>query len=283
MGCEGQAATSQASAEPAAWHLVAVHALPGRSFATGEGETIAIVDTGLTDVGLASIHGRLVEARAATGDLVDENGHGTSLTLIAAGGGDQGVFGLAPKAMVMPVKVADSSGHAAADEVAAGVAWAAAHHADVINVSLATMVASPRLAAAVADAVDAHIIVVAAAGDTGASGPEFPASISGVLAVYAQNRAAGIARLSNLPRNGGILAPGEDIQTLNIRSGARKSINGTSAAAAVVSGLAADCLSAERQRKVPAAVAEQRCMTALEKSSRVGRFIRLDELLELAA
>ena len=102
------------------------------------------------------------------GDPSDDNGHGTHVAGIVAARGNNGVgvAGLAWRARIMAVKVlgADASGDMAA--VAAGVRYAVAHGARVINLSLTGPSPGPDLAAAVDAAAGANVLVVAAAGNT---------------------------------------------------------------------------------------------------------------------
>src|SRR3954464_2913374 len=101
------------------------------------------------------------------GDPSDDNGHGTHVAGIVAARGDNGVgvAGLAWRARIMAVKVlgADASGDMAT--VAAGVRYAVAHGARVINLSLTGPSPGPDLAAAVDAAAAANVLVVAAAGN----------------------------------------------------------------------------------------------------------------------
>ena len=82
-----------AGGAPQAWHLDAIRADPGRALGTGLGIVIALVDTGFTSLPMPGLAGRLLNPGSG-----DPNGHGTAMAVIAAGGGDLGVWGVAPAA-----------------------------------------------------------------------------------------------------------------------------------------------------------------------------------------
>jgi hypothetical protein len=235
-----------------AWHLRALDADPTRSVGRGTGQTIAFLDTGFEASALASFNGRVVDPwNASTGTtqpLSDPNGHGTAMAVIAAGGGEEGVWGIAPSAQIMPIVVADEYGHATPAALASGIGWAVDHRATVINISLASMVANAAVARAISRALAAGIAVVAAAGDLGDPGPEFPASMPEVVAAYGQDRNGNPGPHSNTPDERGVSAPGESVDSLVPSAGVLRvqKINGSSAAASVLSGILASCLSAAK-------------------------------------
>lgn len=243
-------AATPAPSDAVGWHLRALNADPARRNGRGAGMVIALLDTGFEASALRSFGGRVVnpwsalDSSAAT--PIDANGHGTAMAVISAGGGDLDVWGLAPEASVMPVLVADQYGHATPGALAAGIHWAVAHHASVINISMASMVSSAEVSREVAMAVSLGIPVVAAAGDVGDLGPEFPASQAGVIAAYGQEADGHPGPHSNQPDRNGVLVPGEGIDSLVMQGGdvRRQKINGSSAAAAVISGILAACMSA---------------------------------------
>jgi Subtilase family len=79
--------------------------------------------------------------------------------------------------------VLDAGGQGSGTTIAAGIDWAVAHGADVINMSFTLDHADPAVETAVASAVTHGVLVVAAAGNGGGSGPEYPAAYPGVVSV----------------------------------------------------------------------------------------------------
>lgn len=183
----------------------------------------------------------------------DPNGHGTHVAGIIAANGTN-VQGVAPKAKILPVRVLDRGGQGSDQSVAAGIRYAADMGASIINLSLGGSY-SPTIANAVHYAVVAGSLVVAAAGNEGASTPTSPAILSspfefshatGVISVGAFNQNDELASFSN--RVGDSQAIQVDAPGVNILStyshGRYALLSGSSAASPHVSGLAALMLSA---------------------------------------
>lgn len=106
----------------------------------GKGVTIAVLDTGV-DRTHADLATQVVAEKnfSASSDAVDRVGHGTHVASIAAGTGatSGGRFkGVAPGAKVISGKVLDDEGFGDDSAVIAGMEWAAAEGADVVNLSL---------------------------------------------------------------------------------------------------------------------------------------------------
>ena len=157
---------------------------------TGSGVTVAVVDTGVSPVGDIATSGTVLpgyNAITGTTDTADDNGHGTAVSSVIAGGGDNGVgsAGVCWGCRILPVKVLGSDGSGSTGTVAAGVTWAADHGAQIINMSLGGPQSDQTLASAVAYAESKGVIVVAAAGNAGTSAPVYPADYSGVVSVAA--------------------------------------------------------------------------------------------------
>jgi subtilisin family serine protease len=182
----------------------------------------------------------------------------------------------------MPIRVADARGIAQPHVVAAGISWAIRHGADVINLSLATMVPDTEISSTIAAALAQGIVVVASAGDAAADGPEFPASVAGVVAAYGQDHLGKIAPGSNVPVGDAATVPGVDIVTLAEDRGEvrRVMVGGTSMAAAIVSGLMADCLSSASERGSARPDRRDRCKSRILRSPEASGFLKLDHVVE---
>ncbi len=192
-------------------------------------------------------------------------GHGTASTGIfgAASNNGLGLAGLTWSGRnILPVKVIGVGGSVAGATTAsltAGVNYAVAQGARVINMSLGLTGANtdPALASAISSAAAADVLLVAAAGNTPGDGLYYPASDPNVLAVGALGRSDALACYSARPQPGqkrlDLVAPGgnagsggpncnqfgpDDLLVLSPPSGYRLDA-GTSFAAPQISGAAA--------------------------------------------
>jgi type VII secretion-associated serine protease mycosin len=179
------------------WQLTALNIGEAWTYSTGAGITVAVIDSGVD-----ATHPDLVDQVLPGLDLVDPKGngdtdqvgHGTSVSAIIAGRGDDqvGVIGIAPKAKILPVRVLDAENrYDDAIVVAKGVRWAVDHGARVINLSLGGNGTSAALAAALDYAFAKDVVVVACTGNTSASSDSevwYPAREPGVLAVAGMER-----------------------------------------------------------------------------------------------
>lgn len=152
----------------------------GEDCLTGEGITIAILDTGVdythADFGECTTEEFLnKECEKVIGgwdfitgddDPMDEHSHGTHVASIAAGDGTR--LGVAPNAKILAYRVLDSRGSGTYAGVIAGVEKAVEDGADILNMSLGGA-GNPddMLSTAVDNAVLAGAIVVASAGNSG--------------------------------------------------------------------------------------------------------------------
>jgi subtilisin family serine protease len=210
--------------------------------AGGAGVRAYVLDTGVraTHVDLA---GRVAPGFDAVGGTStdDCNGHGTHVAGTLAGS----TYGVAPEATIVPVRVLGcdlTTGEAA---VVAGLDWAVADHAAhpgpaVLNASFAGM-ASPAVDLAVGRAIDAGIVVVAAAGNDDLDACErSPGRVGDVLTVGATDRTDARAGGSNRGTCVDLFAPGQDVPSDWATSDTATAVkSGTSSAAPHVAGLVA--------------------------------------------
>jgi subtilisin family serine protease len=158
-------------------------------------------------------------------------GHGTHVA---------GIVALAaPDAGLLIARVLDSDGRGDMMGVARAVRWAVANGAGTINMSLGGLEKSEAVAAALDEASAAGVVLVAAAGNWGASEPvEFPALHRQVIAVAAVDDGGTLAPFSSYGDIIGLCAPGVAIRS-SYRDGGYALWSGTSMAAPWVAGGAA--------------------------------------------
>jgi subtilisin family serine protease len=252
---------------------------------SGKGVTIALVDTGV-DTTHRDLSGVVIDEacfcldasgapccpdgssmQVGTGSAQDDNGHGTHLAGIIAGHGK--TKGLAPKAHIVSIKIASSTGSTSVWSMLAALDWLATSrpNVQVVNMSLGTTATytgacdttssvTSSLAAAGQTLTNRGVLLVAAAGNSGLTDKmSAPACISGFLsvgAVYSQaeqtessngcidqkTAADHVACFSNSSSALALLAPGASIVSTSLHGGQAIG-SGTSQAAAVVSGAAA--------------------------------------------
>jgi subtilisin family serine protease len=207
------------------------------------GSIIAVLDTGVSVVGDLStqvLPGRNFVAGGV--DAHDDSGigHGTLVAGIAAATTDNGIgiAGASWGASVLPVKVLDARGVGTDLQVAAGIVWAVDQGAKILNLSLGGPGPGQLLCDAVTYADSRGVLVVASAGNTGASAPSYPAACPGVVAVSATDTNGDFASFSTFGPWVSVAAPGVGIlSTRNDNSYGAES--GTSFSAPMVSAVAA--------------------------------------------
>jgi serine protease len=194
---------------------------------------------------------------------LDENGHGTHVAGTIAEKTDNGIglTGLAYRAKLMPVRVLDRDGRGNAMEIAKGIRFAVANHAQVINMSFnfACHKKVPVVDEALKEAFEAGIVTVASGGNLGSEGcVSEPATGPRVIGVGGTTEGACLGGYSLAGKGIDLVAPGggipkggcpsvlaRPIYQVTLRPGSSRTFAipatyvGTSMAAAHVSGAAA--------------------------------------------
>ncbi|MFH1688204.1 MAG: S8 family serine peptidase [bacterium] len=145
-------------------------------------------------------------------DPTDEHGHGTHLAgIVAANANTAGVIGIAPHAMIMPIKIRPNATTAVG---AAGIFYAVNAGAQVINISWGTPFQSAILREAVNFARTNGVLVTVAPGNTGDNTRYYPAAYDSVFVVAAGNSRGYETDFSTYGAHVDIVAPGLDILSL---------------------------------------------------------------------
>jgi serine protease len=205
---------------PLAWDNVLRVGRPG-----GRGVTVAVLDTGVAyaDRGRFRRSPDLGGPRFKRGfDFVDNdpypndaNGHGTHVasTIAENINNGVGVTGLAYGAKIMPVRVLNGAGIGDVAVIARGIRYAAAHGAQIINLSfeLAQRVVAyeiPDLLAALRYARRKGVLVVGSSGNEASGIVAYPARADDVLSVGATTEHGCLAEYSNGGVGLDLVAPG---------------------------------------------------------------------------
>ncbi|HEX6152049.1 MAG TPA: S8 family serine peptidase [Solirubrobacterales bacterium] len=198
----------------------------------GGGQVIAVVDTGV-DLTHPDLEPNLWTNPAPGSaqdlhgyDFVDDDGdpddyqfHGSHVAGTAAAVEDNGlgIAGVAPDAEIMAVRVLDGDGSGSTADIAAGIAYAANHGADVINLSLGGPGTDKAMSSAVDLAASKDAVVVAAAGNEGSNNdtnPTVPCTLpqANLICVAAVNRNGSLAGFSNFGvKSVDLAAPGTSV------------------------------------------------------------------------
>ncbi|MFE6621080.1 S8 family serine peptidase [Streptomyces sp. NPDC057740] len=226
----------------------------------GKGVKVAVLDTGI-DATHPDLAGRVSrqENFTNTPDAVDHMGHGTHVAATIGGSGTgNGAKGVAPNADLISGKVLDDRGDGYLSDIIEGIEWAAAEHADIVNMSLGSSTpddGTGPLSVAVDRATAEHgTLFVVAAGNSGWNTIGSPASAQDALTVGAVDRSGSRAGFSSTgPRIGDfrvkpeISAPGVGIVAARAKGTSLgspvdefyTSMDGTSMASPHVAGAAA--------------------------------------------
>lgn len=210
------------------------------TFRNGDGILVAVLDTGVDETHPA-LAGQTISGYDFVNDMAyqkDMNGHGTACASLIAGRGGENVAGAAPLAKILPVKVMDDKGKSDGFSVAQGIIYAVKKGARIINMSLGTSSETNLLDEALNYALDHNCLIVAAAGNEGKEGENYPSNLEGVLCVGAVDGEKWKAPFSNYGSRIDLVAPGVLVASAYLNGGTVL-MSGTSSAAPLVSGAAA--------------------------------------------
>lgn len=213
---------------------------------TGEGVVVAVIDTGV-DAAVPQLVGHVLpgtdiingHGRADT----DCFGHGTFVAgLIAAQRRpDTGMAGVAPGAMILPVRQANSSSDGSAAGLARSIRVAVDAGAKVINISASVFFPSADLEAAVHYATGKDVLLVASASNEAEQGnpTAYPAAYPEVVAVGAIGQDGQRTEFSEVGNYLALVAPGKDVISLSRGGRGHLTDSGTSYATPMVTATAA--------------------------------------------
>jgi len=198
------------------WNMKIIKAHEAWSTKLGSTSVIvAVIDTGV-DYNHSDLISRVVQGYDFAyddDDPMDGDGHGTHVagTIGATTNNGIGVAGLA-QVNILPVKVLDDNGSGSDWSVSEGIIFAESR-SDIINLSLGCACTEndlPLTKLALASAYLKNVLIVAAAGNSGSSGPHYPSDDPNVISVSATTKDDKLASYSNYGNSIELSAPGGD-------------------------------------------------------------------------
>lgn len=221
------------------WHLSTIRASAAWGISTGANVTVAVVDTGVdcAHPGLRCIPGTdYVGGRPQGPGLQgDGHGHGTHVAGTATEVMDNdGGTGVAPSAVVQPMRVLDDSGSGYTSAIARAI-LDAGRPGVVINLSLGGPTGGAAMEDAIGAATRAGAIVVAARGNAGTTARLYPACYEPVVGVAATGPTDRRTSWSSYGDCTDVAAPGADIVS-TYPGGRYATMSGTSMASPVTAG-----------------------------------------------
>jgi Subtilase family len=224
--------------DPAQYALAKLRLPEAHTLAHGVNVVVAVIDSGI-DVKHPEFANSIIDSFDALGSKEGPHVHGTGVAgAIVA---HARLMGSAPAAKILAIRAFGTAAKGAESTsyvVLKGLDYAAAHGAQIVNMSFAGP-SDALIERGIAAAAAKGIVMVAASGNAGPkSAPLYPAADANVIAVSATDAEDRLFPASNRGSFVAVAAPGVDI-FLPAPDGKYQMTSGTSFAAAYVSGLAA--------------------------------------------
>jgi hypothetical protein len=230
--------TALTEGDPAQYALAKLRLPEAHTLAHGANVTIAVIDSGI-DAKHPELANAISDSFDALGSKEGPHVHGTGIAgAIVA---HARLMGSAPAARIIGIRafvVASNGAESTSFVVLKALDYAAAHGAQIINMSFAGP-KDPLIERGIAAVAAKGIVMVAAAGNAGPKSPPlYPAANANVIAVSATDAEDKLFAASNRGSYIAVAAPGVDI-FLPAPDEKYQMTSGTSFSAAYVSGLAA--------------------------------------------
>ena len=200
---------------------------------TGDSQTIALIDTGISKFQSVEENINLTEEE----NIYDTNGHGTMMYSLIKGYSDK-VTGIAPNSKIISIKVMNSDENISPDKLEKAIDIAIERNVDIISLSLGSTKENKSISEKIDQAIDSGITVISSAGDYEQNFLLFPSSMNKVISVGSIAANGRVSEFTNAPDKTTINAPGEEIFVVDEKEKVFI-VNGTSEATAIITGYVA--------------------------------------------
>ncbi len=207
----------------------------------GQNVIVAVIDSGI--VNHPELDGRILPGKSffngsIGNNYADDFGHGTHVSGTVAGT----TCGIAPQAQILPLKALDFWGYGQASDVASALDYIRTEtDADIVNLSIGYPENMPdidKLEIAINKCVDAGIVVICAAGNTGNDDNIYPGKFQSPITVGAVDYYKKAAIFTTESDEVDVCQIGVDVWSCDLHNGYTM-LSGTSMATPIVTGIAA--------------------------------------------
>ena len=227
------------------WALTRLQAGDAWEISTGSAITVAVLDSGI-DTAHPDLAGQWVPGYNFyddSDDITDRCGHGTHVAGIvaAAANNGEGISGIAPNAILLPVKVIGDECYGSYGRTIKGIKYAVEQGARVIVIASGGLIYQEALHDAVRYAREQGVLVAVSAGNQDNNAPFYPGSFEESTTVAGTDEQDNAYDKSNYGEQIDISAPAVHIYSTYVRDGRSgyTYMTGTSMASPYVGGLAA--------------------------------------------
>lgn len=209
----------------------------------GKDVMIAVIDTGMPvhpDLNANVLQGQNFIPGE---DIYDENGHQTHCVgIICAQNNDFGMVGVAPEARCLCIKGLANNGSGSTNGIVRALKYCLEVKPDIVSMSLGGSIANPDMHEVIKKLNAAGIVVVCAAGNSGAGGVNYPGAFPETIAVGSHDVNGKLSYFSSRGEEVDWAAPGDNIYSTYTK-GRYANLSGTSMACPYVAGVIALMLS----------------------------------------
>lgn len=202
------------------WNIRMIRANKATKKKKGSKVKVAVIDSGvdyLNDIDLQETITLVPGEEEMSPLFMDGTGHGNSVAgLIAATDNKEGITGINPNVDLYSIRVLDDENQAPISRVIEAIYLCIDRGVNIINMSFGLNEYSAALEKAVKDAKEAGILIIAAAGNTGEKGVQYPAAYEEVMAVGAVDKEGNIAKDSATGEEVELVAPGELVRSTGV-------------------------------------------------------------------
>ncbi|MDL0421505.1 S8 family serine peptidase [Caldifermentibacillus hisashii] len=213
------------------WHTEYMQYKELHEVASGKGQKIALIDSGLSSF---QVNDKRTTSVSLVNGEIDENGHGTMMYSLIRGY-ENSIMGIAPEAEIIAIKVMSEDEEIKPAIIKEAIQLAVTKGATIISLSLGSYNENEEIKELIIESIEKGITFVSSTGDYESADMLFPAKMKDVISVGSLSANLEVSHFTNAASEATIIAPGDEIKSIGIDKKVQYT-SGTSQATAIISG-----------------------------------------------